>query len=189
MKKELFRQTFHIILGLLIISLTLLLGKTITLILILLTLIFSLITSIYLIKTNKKIQGLNLILETCERKHETKTPLKAIHFFLVGTIIALMFPLKTALTAILVLTIGDATSTLIGKKFGKIQYKGKTIEGTIAGTITSTIAITLLIHEPTTAIIASTTGMLTELLINNIDDSLTIPTTTATITTIIKMIK
>jgi dolichol kinase len=185
-KKELFRQAFHLILGLLIICFTLLLGKTITIILVLLALIFSLITSIYLIKSNKSIPGLNAVLETCERNHEKTIPLKAIHFFLIGALIALIFPLETALTALIVLSIGDATSTLIGLKFGRIKFKGKSIEGTIAGTIISSIAVYLLIHNPITAIIASSIGMLAELLIYKIDDSITIPTSVGIIVTMIK---
>lgn len=186
MKKELFRQAFHLILGLLIICFTLLLGKTITIILVLLTLITSLIASIYLIKTKKNIPIINAINETCERNHEKNIPLKALHFFLVGTLIALIFPLNIALTALIVLSIGDATSTLIGLKFGRIRFKGKSIEGTIGGTIISSIAIYLLIQNPFIAIIASLTGMLAELLIYQIDDSITIPTSVGIIITIIK---
>jgi dolichol kinase len=86
----------------------------------------------------------------------------------------LLFPKFIALTAITVLTFGDAASTIIGLKFGKIKFKGKTIEGFIAGTIISFIPVYLILGNPFLALIASFIGMLAELILP-IDDSLTIP--------------
>ncbi|MBN2126917.1 MAG: hypothetical protein JW703_00830 [Candidatus Diapherotrites archaeon] len=174
MRKELFRQAFHLLLGMLIASFVLLLGKTTALILVLMGIVFSLIISIYLIKSRKFLPVIDDVLEACEREHEKGIPLKAVHFFLLGCVIALMFPENIALTALLVLSIGDAASTLIGIKFGHIKLGKKSIEGAIGGTLFSSIPAFLALNSIPLALIASITGMLAELLIP-IDDSITIP--------------
>lgn len=70
-------------------------------------------------------------------KNIHKFPLKGMFFFFLGCTIPLfIFPFSTAILSIIILTVGDATSALVGKYFGRTKHPmhtTKMIEGHITG--------------------------------------------------------
>jgi dolichol kinase len=100
-------------------------------------------------------------------------------FFFIGIIITLClfyFNQNIANAAILILLFGDAASTVIGKKFGRIKWPfqlEKTIEGSLAFLLVGVmVAITQVPFIP--AIVGSAAGALIEVY-SPIDDNIPIP--------------
>lgn len=173
---EILRQTLHILLGVVYITIFYFLPKEQSSPLIALFLILG--TIISLTHTHMKLfPFLKKILLLVERENEKHLPGKAAIDFTAGILLSIIlfypFSKTVSIAALIVLTFGDGFSTALGKKFGKIKTLGKrTLEGTLAGIIASAIAL-LPFLPIQTAIIASITGMLAEYL--PLNDNYTIP--------------
>jgi dolichol kinase len=131
--REVRREIFHIILGIIIIGLTLVLGRTWMLIGSTLILILGLVFS--RLSMHKDIPILCWFIECFDR--EEFVPGKGAFAHLLGSTLALaLFPLKIALASIIFLAFMDGFATLIGRT-GKLFYahSKKTIEGTVSGGI------------------------------------------------------
>ncbi|MBI5797794.1 hypothetical protein HZA98_02735 [Candidatus Woesearchaeota archaeon] len=123
------------------------------------------------------------VLDHFERESNRKTfPGKGPIFFTLGAIVVVyLFPLKTAMAAIAILTIGDAVSHIFGKLLSKRTYKYlKSVEGTVFGIVFSFFAALLFVNV-TAAFFGSMLAMLIETLPLSIDDNLLIPIIAATI--------
>jgi len=179
---EIRRQLLHILAGLILISLIRLeILDTVLLTVILIT--GGLIS--FLIKTlPHHISFLNHALELFEREHHKKEfPGKGAFFLVAGTLISmLLFPLNIALAAIIILTIGDAISHIVGRFFGNwpnpLNPK-KNLEGFFVAIIFSTFSASFFVTWPI-ALLGSLAGMLIEtpairLGKFKIDDNLTVP--------------
>ena len=99
-------------------------------------------------------------------------------FFALGILLSLtLYPKQIGFAAITILTLGDGTAKIMGKKFGvtPVPYnKAKKLEGTIAGIIAATIGC-LLFVSPYKAIIVSTICMIVESIPLPINDNILIP--------------
>jgi len=108
-------------------------------------------------------------------------------FYALGITLSLtIFPPIIGYTSITILTLGDASASLFGKKFGKTPFpfnKAKTLEGSIFGFILAFLGATLFV-DPTRAIIAAIAGMVIESLPTPINDNLIIPLSTGIILTL-----
>jgi phosphoserine phosphatase/dolichol kinase len=100
--------------------------------------------------------------------------------FALGILIALtLYSPPTGFAAITILTLGDGTARLVGKKLGRrvLPYnKTKKLEGTVAGILVSATA-SLLFVSPARALVASVLSLLVETLPLPVDDNLLIPLT------------
>ncbi len=99
-----------------------------------------------------------------ERK-EIERPFLCAFWFYAGCGLAfLIFPLNIASAACAMLAIGDASSTLVGMRFGKHRImKNKTLEGSSAFFLTA-FFISLIFINPLLALLGSIVAMLTELI-------------------------
>jgi len=99
-------------------------------------------------------------------------------FFALGILLSLtLYPKQVGFAAITILTLGDGTAKIMGKKLGITHFpynKAKKLEGTVAGIIASTIGC-LLFVAPYKAIIVSTISMIVESIPLPINDNLMIP--------------
>jgi dolichol kinase len=115
------------------------------------------------------------ILRYCKRSDDE---MGSIYFFMGIIITLLLFQsnLAVANAAILILLFGDSTSTLVGKRWGKVRLpfqEDKTLEGTLAFLLVGFLAsLTQLTVLP--AFSGALSGALTEAY-SPIDDNLTIP--------------
>ena len=89
----------------------------------------------------------------------------------------LMFPTRIGYAAIAVLTLGDSSASIFGKRFGKRKIpfnRGKSVEGSIIGLFFAFLGA-LLFVDPITAGIGAAAGILIEALPLPLDDNLLIP--------------
>lgn len=102
-----------------------------------------------------------------ERKN-VKIPFTGAIWFYIGCGIAFfIFPLHIASAACIILSVGDAFSTIVGKRFGRKRIFGvKTFEGSIAFFISSLFAALLFVSIDI-AIIGCLTAMVTEMLLGH----------------------
>lgn len=172
---ELKRQLFHALYGIIILILLQYYSKSFIVLVLFVLVIIGLILSQK--SKTKKIPIISPILNIFDRKKDLKThPGKGAVTLTIGFFIALLFPLTIAKVAILILALGDASSTIGGKLFGRTKIsKNKTLEGTIAGIIISTLAA--LIYVPLIpAVATSTLAMFSEHFETKwLDDNIIIP--------------
>ena len=89
----------------------------------------------------------------------------------------LVFPTKIGYAAIAVLTLGDSSASIVGKRFGRTKIpinRGKSVEGSIIGLVFAFLGA-LLFVDPITALIGAVVGILIEALPLPLDDNLLIP--------------
>ena len=177
---EIRRQVFHLILGLVIVSLYLIgvLTQGTLLIIFFIGLITSLLSNKY------KIPVIYWFLKKFEREKDLKeNPGKGVLTFIGGSLLALVFfEENIALAAIMILAVGDSISHIVGKHFGKRKYlinSPKYLEGTVAGIFFASIAASFFVGSKL-AFIGSAAAMILEsieLKIGKtiIDDNLTVP--------------
>lgn len=119
------------------------------------------------------------------RRHETDSKQKrlngASHVLIAVSLSVLLFPKIIAINAITVLIISDTTSALIGRRFGRHRFFGKSLEGSTAFFVSAMIVILVApkIHyqlsEYLVGFIAAFVGAIVEALPIKIDDNLSIP--------------
>ncbi len=193
-KKELRRQFFHLTLGLIIIFL---INKGIlsSLSIFLITLAGFILS---FIQKQIKLPLITQILNIFGREDENQEfPGKGAFYFFLGVLLTIqLFPLDIALASIIILTLGDSLSHIVGASIGQTSnplntQSKKLIEGSIFGAITAFVGAILFvpIHE---AIIASTLAMTAELAElkfgNNIlNDNILVPLTAGTTIILLRM--
>lgn len=185
---ELRRQIFHICLGLAILFLFYygILTPFRMLIIILVGVAISLISRKY------KIPFVYWFLKTFERKKELEIfPGRGTIFFLVGCALAMrLFPFDVALAAIVILTLGDSISHLVGRYLGALKSplsKYKFLEGTAAGTLFA-FAGAVFFVSPLEAFVASLIAMLAENIEKQpIDDNIIVPLVAGTVILLLRV--
>lgn len=138
----------------------------------------------YLIK-RQQLNIVGKILSFFERDHHMQNfPGRGILFFTIGAYLCfIFFEPSLAYAGILILSVGDAFTNIIGRHFGKIKTKlnpHKYIEGTIVGILVSIPIAFYFVPNLFAAISASCVAMLLEMphikiLGLEIDDNLLIP--------------
>jgi dolichol kinase len=180
---EVKRQIFHIYIGLMLMFL---IHKNILnwfslLIIILVGVVISLISLKF------DIPVISWFLDNFERKeYRKKFPGKGTLYFFVGVfLVVIMFPKEIALASVMILTLGDSVSHLIGKYFGKtktILSSTKLLEGTIAGILVGFLGAVLFV-SPLKAFLGSLVAMTFEAVeikyLRIIDDNVTVPVVAA----------
>ena len=102
-------------------------------------------------------------------------------FYAFGIILSLIiFSPQIAYVSIATLTLGDASASIFGKKYGKTRFpfnKAKSVEGSLLGFIIAFLGANLFI-DPVRAFIGAITGMIVESLPTPISDNLAVPLVT-----------
>jgi len=193
---EIKRQALHIILGAIIVLLILTIEREIVLIILFLIFLLSVLLSIISVKT--EIPVVSWFIKEFEREPESKIfPGKGIVFFLAGSLLTLkLFSQDIALASILVLTFGDAISTLAGFFGQKYAHKPfnrvKSLYGTLTGMIVSFL-IALIFIEPIYAAVAAIFGMFAEAITIKLgeteaDDNLIVPLAAGTACYLLRLV-
>lgn len=193
-QKEILRQVFHLMLGI-ILALGFYLDIISPLAMFLGIIIGGLASLIY---KRFPLPVFNWCLKKLEREEACKTfPGRGMIFYFVGVLLVMqLFPKDIALAAIMVLACGDSVSHVIGERFGHIHNifngKGKKLfEGTIAGTVAGLIGAVFFVPF-TEALIGSFIAMIAEVIefdLNGkpLDDNLIVPLVAGTIIYILRM--
>jgi len=119
------------------------------------------------------------------RRHETDISKKrlngASNVLLSALLCVLLFPKVIAINAITILIISDTTSALVGRRFGRHRFLGKSLEGSLAFFVSAVLVVLVtpkisrLPMEYVVGFIAAVIGTVVEALPVKIDDNLTIP--------------
>lgn len=127
------------------------------------------------------------------RKHEVDEPFTlngASWVMLSACLMVFIFPKLIAITALSILTISDLSAALIGRKFGKTPFFGKSLEGSIAFLISAFCVVSFIgymVGAPNAffifGIISAFGGCLAEASSKflKLDDNLSIPATIGTV--------
>ncbi len=123
------------------------------------------------------------IFKIVDRKEDLEVmPAKgAINFFVGIFIVSIFFDVKTLYISIVVLSLGDSFSTVVGKKFGrhKIPYNSKkSVEGFLAFVVFAFVG-SMFFCDFKVALILSIFGAFVESLPIKIDDNIAIPISVA----------
>ena len=174
------RQLFHMLMGIAIVALLIygLINKNHIFFLIVIGIIISFLSK------KREIPVICWFLKNFDREKDLKSfPGKGAIFYLIGVFLVLsFFPFGIAMSAILVLALGDSASHLFGVSHGKIRHPftdKKFLEGMIVGFIAAFIGALVFLpwHE---ALIASFFAMLAESIeiklgAEKVDDNIIIP--------------
>jgi glycerol-3-phosphate acyltransferase PlsY len=106
--------------------------------------------------------------------------------FIGSTLTIAIFPKEIAVISLVYMSLGDTMAGLVGRKFGKIKFYNKTIEGTLAGLIVCLLSGYLIrLSLPLVVVFSGAfAAMIIELLPIPIDDNLSVPLFAGTIMTI-----
>ena len=187
-KRELFRQLFHIGVGLLAVFLFYvdIIGPWTVFLLVVVGVLASILSK------RVRLPFFSYFLDRFEREEQRKKfPGKGMIFFFVGVLLAMkLFEKDIALAAIMVLSLGDSVSHIFGAQFGQIKniFNGKSkklLEGTIAGALAGFIGAVLFVPLPE-AFLGSLGAMIAEVVkidLNDttLDDNLIVPLVAGTI--------
>lgn len=137
-----------------------------------------------------KVPLANFLLENFERKkYVKKFPFKGMIFFLGGSLLAIkLFPKDIALASIIILTLGDSVSYLVGQLIGKtkLAFNGlKKLEGILAGMFFAFLGSIIFVSY-TEAFFASLFAMIVEgagfkIGVSDIDDNFIVPLVAGTV--------
>ena len=119
------------------------------------------------------------------RRHETDKNQKrlngASHVLIAASLCVLLFPKIIAINAIAILIISDTTSALIGRRFGRHRFFGKSLEGSTAFFVSAMLVILAapkihyVLAEYLVGFVAALIGAIVEALPIKVDDNLSIP--------------
>ena len=133
----------------------------------------------------EKLSPVKRLLRLFERDHHLERfPGRGVLFFTIGAYLALvLFERNIAYAGIMILSVGDAVSNIVGRHFGKIKTKlnpEKNIEGNLAGILISVPFAYCFFPNIYAVIAASCVGMFLEIpairiFSFEIDDNLLIP--------------
>ena len=103
--------------------------------------------------------------------------------FISSTLTIAIFPKEIAIISLVYMSLGDTMAGLVGRKFGKIKFYNKTIEGTVAGLIVCLLSGYLVnLTLPLVVVFSGAfAAMFIELLPMPIDDNLSVPLFAGTI--------
>ncbi|HUL44069.1 MAG TPA: SEC59/DGK1/VTE5 family protein [Bacteroidota bacterium] len=122
-----------------------------------------------------------MLLRQHERNDRKKTLNGATYVLIAASLCILVFPKIIAVTAFLILIVSDMTSALVGKRFGRHRFFGKSLEGSVAFFLSAAVVILVtpkisyVTGEYVIGVTAAALGALVEALPLGIDDNITIP--------------
>ena len=103
--------------------------------------------------------------------------------FIGSTLTVAIFPKEIAVISLIYLSIGDTVAGLVGRKYGKMKFYDKTIEGSLAGLFVCLLSGYLVqLSLPLVVVFSGAfAAMFIELLPISIDDNLSVPLFAGTI--------
>lgn len=117
------------------------------------------------------------LINSFERESAKTNYMGAILFFLSIGAVLLIAPLQIAVISIVVLSVGDSFSTLVGVHLGRHKTKinpKKSWEGTFGGFFAA-LVVCMIFTNPLVAVTAAGVGMFMELMPFRVNDNLLIP--------------
>ena len=110
--------------------------------------------------------------------------------FIASTLSIAIFPKEIAVMSLIFMSVGDTTAGLIGRKFGRLKFHNKTLEGALSGFIICLIIGLIMDLNLADIIIifGALSAMIIELIPTSFDDNLTIPLFSGTIMYVLSIV-
>ncbi len=186
--RELHRKLFHLIMGIVTVALIYydILSSFTLFLIIIVGILLSFLTK------RVRLPIISLFVDHFERDNQKSSfPGRGAIFFFVGTLLALkLFDKNIALASIMVLTLGDSISHMVGAQYGQLKNifnwnSNKLLEGTLAGTIMGFLGALIFVPLPE-AFLGSLCAMIAEVMKidfneKTIDDNMIIPLVAGTV--------
>ncbi|MEM5872101.1 MAG: SEC59/DGK1/VTE5 family protein [Candidatus Aenigmatarchaeota archaeon] len=179
MKNEFARQLVHLS-GIFFVMLAQFIGRNASILCFFIISLFFFVYSFYVRRVEKAMDSLFKRFEnkfrnfTLSLERKENIPYTGAFFFYAGfTLTFILFPLPIASAACSMLAVGDALSTLVGLKFGKIKIGNKTFEGSVACFLGSLLAGVFFVNFYI-SLVGATMACVSEF-IPKINDNLAIP--------------
>jgi dolichol kinase len=129
----------------------------------------------------------NVVFGRLLRRHESDPEAKRLnggtYVLIAATLSILIFPKLIAITAFIVLIVSDLSAALVGSKFGRTPFLGKSLEGSLAFFLSGLVVmaatpkIEYLAGEYAIGVAALLAGTIVEALPVEVDDNLSVPLT------------
>ena len=114
------------------------------------------------------------------KKHESKKLSGSFFYVLAGLITIGFFGKDIAISSLFILSIADPLTSVLGSRFGKIRFLGKSLEGSMVFFATSFLILRIFSFSLPIALAGAVIASLTELFSSRfVDDNLSIPLVTA----------
>jgi dolichol kinase len=162
-------------------------GHTITLFCLLGALVISLISDYIRLFGNEKSRNfihryLGLMIRPCEKKD-----LVGATYILAGSILTiLLFDKPIAIAAISFIVVGDTAGAIIGRLWGRVRFRSKSLEGSVSFFLACCLAAIIIPGIPLwIMVIGAVTATLVEAITLHIDDNLIVPVSSAAIMQVI----
>lgn len=129
------------------------------------------------------------LVERHTKEEERKRPLGSFYYVLSSLIAIAFFEKNIAAASLFVLSISDPLASIIGSRFGRVRFLGKSLEGTVTFFFSSFCIFLAFSFSFPIAITCAAISALTELFSSRlIDDNLAVPLVTAlTLTVLTKL--
>jgi acyl phosphate:glycerol-3-phosphate acyltransferase len=109
------------------------------------------------------------------RPHEQEHLLGSTHYMIAALLSVIVFDHEVAIAALAFLVLGDAAAAIVGKRFGRPLYWGKSPQGSIACFGTCVAVGIPLLGVPQVALIGALAATLAEALPSPLDDNMRVP--------------
>jgi len=169
---ESLRQVVHLVFGLGIAGFVLLFDRDLALAVLMIALFGGSILS-DAVSRGYTIPVISRILAGLERRDAV--PGRGALFFAIGALFCLVFfPKGIAFAGLVVLSLLDSVTTLVGVRFGRTRiYNHKSLEGTSAGIVVTAVVLSLIVPQPIALLTAAIAGLAE--LASPVDDNLVVP--------------
>ena len=119
-------------------------------------------------------------IENNMKKEESSRLSGSFFYILSGLITIIFFAKNIAVSSLFILSIADPLSSLIGSRFGRVRFLGKSLEGTMTFFVVAFLILRVFSFSIPIAAAGAAIAALTELFSSRfIDDNLSIPLVTA----------
>ncbi|HXV13556.1 MAG TPA: SEC59/DGK1/VTE5 family protein [Candidatus Krumholzibacteria bacterium] len=109
------------------------------------------------------------------RRHEEEHLLGSTHYMIAALLSVVVFDHEIAIAALMFLVLGDAAAAIIGKRFGKPLFWGKSPQGSIACFVVCLGLGWPLLRSPELAVIGALAATVAEAMPSPLDDNMRVP--------------
>jgi len=109
------------------------------------------------------------------RRHEAEEPLGLTYFMFAALICELAFDTDIAVAALAFLVIGDMAAAVVGKRFGRIRFGDKSLEGSLACFLACVVVAQPLIGSWWVILAGSAAAAVAEAVPLPLDDNIRVP--------------
>jgi len=109
------------------------------------------------------------------RPHEEEHLLGSTHYMIAALLSVVVFDHEIAIAALAYLVLGDASAAIIGKRFGKPRFWGKSPEGSTACLVVCLLVGWPLLPSPWLAVVGAASATMAEVMPSPLDDNMRVP--------------